>query len=116
MGEDPSSPQPLLNPEKLIVLRRPLPAAGGAGLDLPRATSHRDVRDGAVLGLAGAVGQDGALACALRQAHRLEGLGEGADLVGFYQHRVGRLHRHTLGDAFGIGDKQVVPHNLHPGA
>jgi hypothetical protein len=45
----------LFNPKELIVLGNPLGPAQRAGLDLPGARRHREVGDGRVLGLAGAM-------------------------------------------------------------
>lgn len=47
---------------------------------------------------------------------RLQGLGDGADLVDFEQQAVAGFLGHTLGDAFGVGDREVVAHHLNGGA
>src|SRR4029450_66583 len=49
----------LFDPEELIVLGRPLTAAGSTGLDLPGIGRHREIGDGDVLGFTGAVRHDG---------------------------------------------------------
>lgn len=44
---------------------------------------------------------------------RLQGLCNGADLVDFEQQAVARLLSHTLGDALGVGDSEVITHHLN---
>ena len=51
--------QLLLDAEQLVVLGHPVGAAGGAGFDLGGVHRHHDIGNGHVLGLAGAVGDDG---------------------------------------------------------
>ena len=43
---------------------------------------------------------------------RLDGLGDGADLVDLEQQAVAGLDVDSLLDDFGVGDGQVVSHNL----
>lgn len=47
---------------------------------------------------------------------RLQGLCDGADLVDFEQQAVAGLLGHTLGDAFRVGDCEVIAHHLNAGA
>lgn len=47
---------------------------------------------------------------------RLQGLGDGADLVDLEQQAVAGLLGHALGDALGVGDREVVTHHLDAGA
>lgn len=46
---------------------------------------------------------------------RLQRLCDGADLVDFKQQAVAGFVRHSLGDAFGVGDCEIVTHNLDAG-
>src|SRR3712207_8334616 len=46
-----------------------------------------------VLGLAGAVAHHAAVAAAVGQVHRVQGLGQGADLVDLHQQRIRRAPR-----------------------
>ena len=64
-------------------------AAGGAGLDLAGVQGHGEVGDGGVLGLAGAVGDDGGVARAVGHLDGVQGLGQGADLVDLDEDGVG---------------------------
>lgn len=47
---------------------------------------------------------------------RLQGLSDRADLVHFEQQAVAGFLGHTLGDAFGVGDREVVAYHLNAGA
>lgn len=47
---------------------------------------------------------------------RLQGLGDRADLVDLEQQAVAGLLGHALGDALGVGDREVVTHHLDAGA
>lgn len=69
-----------------------------------------------VLGFPAAVGEDGAVAVLLGEPHRPDGLGQGADLIGLDQNRIGAAGSNALLEAGGVGDEQVIPHDLHPGA
>ena len=56
-------------------------------------------------------------ACRLCCGHsRLQGLCDGADLVDFKQQAVAGLLGHTLCNALGVGDGEVVAHHLDTGA
>ena len=77
-----------LDPEKLVVLRDAFRAGWRAGLDLPDARCDDKVGDQSILGLPGAVRDDGAVARVTRDRDRFERLGEGSDLVELDQDRV----------------------------
>ena len=79
----------LLDPQQLVVLRRPIRARRGAGLDLPGAGRDRQVGDRGVLGLARAVRDDGRVAGLVGDRDRLQRLGQRPDLVQLDQDRVG---------------------------
>src|SRR4029079_12730924 len=68
----------LLDPEELVVLRDPLGAGRGTGLDLVAVGGDREVGDGDVLGLTRPVAHHAPEAVAVRELHRVEGLGERA--------------------------------------
>src|SRR3954451_22812827 len=65
----------LLDAQQLVVLRDPLGAGGGTGLDLAAVRGDGEVGDGGVLGLAGAVAHHAAEAGAVREVDGVEGLG-----------------------------------------
>src|SRR4029453_8109169 len=52
----------LLDPEELIILCRPLAAAGSTGLDLPGVRRHCEIGNGDIFGFTGAVRHDGRVA------------------------------------------------------
>ena len=54
------------------------------------------------------MGDDGRPACAVRHLDGVERLGQGADLVELYEHRVCRAELDALLDACGVRDKQIV--------
>ena len=85
---------------------------GAPVLIWPVAHRHDEVRDGGVFGLAGAVADDGGPAGAASHFDRLEGLGDGADLVELDQDRVGGLLGDPLGEEVLVGDEQVVADEL----
>src|ERR1700704_5954919 len=64
-----------LDPQQLVVLGVAVGARQRAGLDLQRVGTDRDVGDGGVLGLAGAVRDHGAVAGTLGELDRRERLG-----------------------------------------
>ena len=81
-----------------------------AGLDLRRGGGHREVGDGGVLGLAGAVRDDRGVAAPLGHGDRLQGLGQRADLVDLDQDRVGD----ALVDAFAGRSSVLVTNRSSP--
>jgi hypothetical protein len=105
--------QVFLDAQQLVVLGDAVAAAQRAGLDLAGVGAHGDVGDGAVFGLARAVADHGGVAGALGHLDGGEGFGQRADLVDLDEDRVGD----ALVDAFlqdlGVGDEQVVAHQLH---
>src|SRR5699024_4618862 len=104
--------QLLLDAEQLVVLRHALAARRGAGLDLAAVGGHRQVGDGGVLGLTGAVGHHRGEARAVREVHGVQGLGERADLVDLDQQGVRAALRDAAAETLGVGDEQVVPDQL----
>src|SRR5690349_4064442 len=82
--------QLLFNPQQLVVFGDPLAARRGAGLDLAGVQGYDQVTDRGIFRLAGTVGHHGGPARPLRQFDRLDGLGQGADLVQLDQHGIGR--------------------------
>jgi hypothetical protein len=67
-----------------------------------------------VLGLARAVADDGRVVGALGHLDGGEGLGQRADLVDLDQDRVGDVLLDAFLQDLGVGDEQVVAHQLHP--
>mmetsp|Transcript_81542 Transcript_81542/g.226847 ORF Transcript_81542/g.226847 Transcript_81542/m.226847 type:complete len:508 (+) Transcript_81542:825-2348(+) len=105
--------QVFLDAQQLVVLGHAVRARQRAGLDLAGVQANGDVGNGVVLGLARAVRDDRGVAGALGHLDGGEGLGQCADLVDLDQDRVGD----ALVDAFlqdlGVGDEEVVTHQLH---
>mmetsp|Transcript_124212 Transcript_124212/g.322656 ORF Transcript_124212/g.322656 Transcript_124212/m.322656 type:complete len:520 (+) Transcript_124212:44-1603(+) len=104
--------QLLLDPEQLVVLSQALAAARSPCLDLACAEPDDEVRDEGVLRLAGAVGDHDTPAAAHGHGGRIDGLGDGADLVHLQEQRVACADIERLGDALRVRNKQVVADNL----
>ena len=66
----------------------------------------------AVLGLAGAVAHHRGEAGAVGDFHRLQRLGQGADLVDLDQDGVGGAGRDAAAQALRVGDEQIVADEL----
>jgi hypothetical protein len=98
----------LLDTEDLVELGKTLRAAGSTGLDLARAETDRDVGDGDILGLTGAVGDHDTPAVGVGVLGGLDRLGEGTDLVDLEEEGIARLELNGLLDTKGVGDGQVV--------
>src|SRR5207245_11432839 len=102
-----------LDLEQAVVLGDALRPGGRTGLDHPGARRHYQVRDGRVLGLTGAVRDDRAVARLARHVDRLQGLGQGADLVDLDQDRAGNAALDALLQARYVRHEQVVADELH---
>ena len=50
---------------------------------------------------------------AVRHIHCFEGLRKGADLIDFDQHRIGAALGNAAGQTLGVGDKKIIPDQLH---
>ena len=111
-GERGRLAQLLLDPEEAVVLRDAVRARRRAGLDLSRAGAHGQVGDRRVLGLARAVGDHGRVAGVARDLHRLQRLGESADLVHLDQDRVPDAEVDPAAEPLRVGDEQVVAYQL----
>src|SRR5512133_2996803 len=105
--------QIFFNAQQLVVLGHAVGAAQTAGLDLTGVGAHRNVGNGGVFGLARAMADDGGVTRALGHLDAGKGLGQGADLVDLDQDRVGNALVDAFLENFGVGDKQVVTHDLH---
>jgi len=55
-----------------------------------------------------AVAGHDAVAVVIAHLHRVERLGDGADLVDLEQHRIGRAERHAVLQAFRVGGEEVI--------
>src|SRR5271166_2177879 len=78
-----------LDPQQLVVFRHPLAARGRARLDLAAVGRDGQIRDRRVVGLTGPVADHAAEPGAVGQAHRVQGLGDRADLIQLDQQGVG---------------------------
>merc|ERR1719375_1179895 len=110
--EDGRIPELLLDAHELVVLAVALRAAGRPRLDLARAEADGQVGDSAVLGLPRAVGGHHAPAVLLAQLHRVDGLGDGADLVDLEEERVAGLVVNRAPHARDVGHGEVIAHHL----
>jgi len=98
----------LLDTKDLVELGKTLRAAGSTGLDLARAETDSNVRDGDVLSLTGAVRDHDTPAISVGVLGGLDRLGEGTNLVDLEEEGVARLEINGLLDTEGVGDSQVV--------
>mmetsp|Transcript_54085 Transcript_54085/g.136063 ORF Transcript_54085/g.136063 Transcript_54085/m.136063 type:complete len:475 (-) Transcript_54085:104-1528(-) len=101
-----------LDADDLVVLGQSLRSAGGARLDLARAQADHQVANERVLRLARSVGDHDAPSVLLRDFARLDGLGDGADLVDLEEEGVACLGVEGLLDALDVGDEEVVADDL----
>ncbi len=105
--------QVFLDAQQLVVLGDAVGTAQRTGLDLARVGAHGDVGDGGVFRFARAVRDHGRVARALGHLDGGEGFGQRPDLVDLDEDRVAD----ALVDAFlqdlGVGDEQVVAHQLN---
>ena len=85
---------------------------GAPVLIWPQPVADGQVGDRRVLGLAGAVRHDRAVARLAGHPDRLEGLGQGADLVDLDEDRVGDAGLDPAAQALGVGDEEVVADEL----
>ncbi len=100
--------------EQPVVLGHPLPPRRRPGLDLPAPGGHDEVGDERIGCLAGAVRHELAVAGVRADVHRLDRLGDGADLVELDQRGVGDTVVDRLGDDRRVGAEVVVADQLQP--
>ena len=104
--------QVLLDAQELVVLGQAVRAAQGAGLDLAGVHGHGQIGDEGVLGLARAVGDHRGVGRLLGHLDGVQGLGQGADLVQLDEDGVGHALVDAFGQDLGVGDEDVVAHQL----
>src|SRR5580693_5530761 len=102
----------LLNPQQLVVFGGAVRARQRAGLDLPAIGGNREIGDGGILGLAGAVRHHDGIAGLVGHLDRAERFGQRTDLVDLDQDGVGAAVSDTVGKPRHIGDEQVVADQL----
>src|ERR1700722_6039767 len=102
----------LFDPQQLIVLRSAIRARQRAGFDLAAIGGDREVGDGGILGLAGAVRHDRGVAGLVRHLDRAQRLRQRTDLVDLDQDRVGAAVLDAVGEPRHIGDEQIVTDQL----
>src|SRR4029077_14728083 len=102
--------------EEAVVLRGALGAGGGARLDLAGAGRDGEVGDERVLGLAGAMRDDVAVAGLGRARHRGARLGQRSDLVHLDEDRIGETVGNALREQLLVGAEEIVTHQLYPAA
>ena len=73
---------------------------------------HGDICNGGIFGFSGAVGNYEAIAVFSCKLHGLKGFCEGADLIDFHENRVGCSQTDALFQPLGVGDKEIVSHQL----
>ena len=101
-----------LDTEELVVFRDAVGAAEGTGLDLATVGRNRDISDGGVFGFTGTVGEDGGIAGFLGHFNRVEGLGEGTDLIDLNKDGVGGFGFDALLEELGIRYEEVITDEL----
>src|SRR5688500_10400204 len=102
----------LLDAQQAVVLRDPLGSADRAGLDLARVERHDEVRDGGVLGLAGAMADDRGAARVLRHLDRLDRLRQRPETVELSEDAVRGALSYCACQALGLRHPQIVAHYL----
>src|SRR3954463_4427555 len=102
----------LLDAQELVVFGGAIGARKGASLDLTAIGGNREVGDGGILGLAGAVRHHRGVAGLVRHLDGGERLGQRADLVDLDQDRVGPSGLDAFGEALDVGDKEIVADEL----
>src|SRR5436190_1670809 len=105
--------QLLFNPQQLVVFADAIGAARRSRLDLSRARADCEVRDRRVLGLAGSMRDDRAVAGVRRHRHGVQRFGDRTDLIQLDQDRVRDLFVDAALEDFGVRDEQVVADQLH---
>ncbi len=105
-------PQFLLDAQQLIILGCPVGARQRSGLDLSTTGGNREVGDGGVFGLAGAVRHHRGIGRLVGHLDRSQRLGQGPDLVHLDQDRIGSSVLDAIGKPSHVGDEQVVADQL----
>src|SRR5690349_3184032 len=101
-GEARGRAELVLDAQQAVELGDSLGPRGRAALELTDAGGNRKVRDRGVLRLAAAMADHRAPAVTRREVDRRQGLGQRADLIELYQHRVRRAGLDRPSDALGI--------------
>src|SRR6266699_4523726 len=104
--------QLLLDAQQLVIFGGAVGARQPSGLDQSAIGGDREVGDGGVLGLAGAVRHHGGVAGLIRHLDRAQRLRQRTDLVDFDQNRIGATVLDAVGQPRHICDEQIVADQL----
>ena len=103
----------LFDAEELVVFGDAVGAGGGAGLDLSGSGGDSEIGDEGVFGFAGAVGDHGIVAGLAGELDGLDRFGDRANLIELDEDGVGDAFVDAAGEALGVGDEDVVAHELN---
>ena len=104
--------QCLFNAQQLVVLGHAVGTTQGTGLDLTSTGRHRQIGNGGVLSLSGAVGNDSRVTGVLGHLDGIQGFTEAADLIELDQDGIANALVDPLLQDFGVGDEQIVAYQL----
>ena len=111
-GEDGGRAELFLDADELVVFVHAFAAGNGAGFDLASVHGHGEVGDEGVSGFAAAVADHAGPAGFVGGVYSVNGLHHGADLVEFDEHAVGGFFGYSALDDGGVGNVEVVAHEL----
>ncbi len=109
-----SRPERLLDPEQLVVLRKPLRLRDRADLDLPARDADGEVGERRVLRLAGARRDHRSVAGELRSFDDGKCLADRPDLVHLHQHSVRGAALDAALEPLDVRREEIVAEYLHP--
>src|SRR5438105_8953110 len=112
-GIDGACAEQLLDPEGLVVLGDSIAPCRSASLDLAGAERDREVGEGRILRLSGAMRHDDGVATSLRELHRLDRLRQRADLVHLHENRVHHAPLDASLQPLRVRHEDVVADELH---
>src|SRR5579883_490125 len=102
----------LLDAQQLVVFRGAVGARERSGLDLPAIGGDREIGDGGVFRLAGAMRHHGSVAGLVGHLDGRERLGQRADLVDLDEDGIGAAVSDAVGETRDVGDEEVVADQL----
>src|SRR4029077_11701458 len=106
-GIDGRGSELLLDPDQLIVFGQPVGSRQRSGLDLAAIGCDREIGDRFKLGFSRAVRKYSAPARPRGGLDRLEGLGQGADVVDLDEQRIGDAALDPIAQPARIGDENI---------
>ena len=112
-GIDGTIAQFFLNAQQLVVLGHAFRTGRSARLDLVGVQRHSQIGNGGIFRLAAAMGYNRRITCLMRHLDGFKRFGQRTNLIQLNQDGIAAAALDAFLQTLGIGDEQIIPHELY---